>query len=85
MQLDSITYESILSIHGIEPHDYGTYQCKATNSMGFRTHDVHLAVPGKPDPPLSISLVNTTHNSATITWEPGFDGGKRKWFLDENY
>ena len=77
MQLDAITYESVLSIQKIEKKDYGVYQCKASNTLGFVVTSVNLTAPSKPDPPLEIRVVNATHDSITISWKPGFDGGEK--------
>ena len=35
---------------------------------------------GKPDPPYDLQFVNATHNSITIRWKPGFNGG-----LDQSF
>lgn len=35
---------------------------------------------GKPDPPYDIKFVNATHDSITLTWQPGFDGGMEQAF-----
>ncbi|XKL66984.1 hypothetical protein PGB90_010404 [Kerria lacca] len=75
-QLDAVTYESILSIHKIEPNDFGTYQCKASNGLGFSMTNIHFSFPSKPDPPVSMSVINSTHDAVTISWIPGFDGGE---------
>ncbi len=76
LQLDPITYESILSIHKVESADYGIYQCKASNALGFTTIYVTFSPPSRPDPPSAMNVVNATHDTITITWIPGFDGGK---------
>lgn len=75
-QLDAITYESILSINKIDEKDYGQYQCKASNALGFRITTITLSLPSKPDPPLTVRIVNATHDAVTIAWIPGFDGGE---------
>ena len=35
---------------------------------------------GIPDPPYDMRYVNATHNSITIQWTAGFDGGSPQWF-----
>ena len=35
---------------------------------------------GKPDPPYDLQFVNATHNSITIRWKPGFNGGLEQSF-----
>lgn len=41
---------------------------------------IHNSVVGKPDPPYNIRFVNATHNSVTIAWTRGFDGGLPQTF-----
>ena len=36
--------------------------------------------PGRPDPPFDVTFVNHTHNTITLSWKPGFDGGSKQWF-----
>jgi len=31
--------------------------------------------PGRPDSPYAVRIVNSTHNSLTLAWNPGFNGG----------
>ncbi len=35
---------------------------------------------GKPDTPYDIRFINATHNSISISWMPGFDGGLMQRF-----
>ena len=35
---------------------------------------------GIPDPPYDMKFVNATHNSITLQWTAGFDGGSPQWF-----
>lgn len=30
---------------------------------------------GKPDSPYNLRVLNATHDSVTLTWQPGFSGG----------
>lgn len=78
LKLDAVTYESVLSIHKIDSKDYGLYQCKAGNALGSVSTTVNLTTPSKPDPPLEMRVVNATHDTITIAWSPGFDGGNYK-------
>ncbi|CAB3371803.1 Hypothetical predicted protein [Cloeon dipterum] len=74
-KLDELTYESTLVIKSVKYNDFGPYECTARNIMGFENHNIKLEVTSKPDPPVSMSVVNITHNSITIAWVPGFNGG----------
>ena len=39
-----------------------------------------MSIKGRPDPPTALRFVNSTHNSITLTWEAGFDGGAHQAF-----
>ena len=36
--------------------------------------------PGIPDAPFDLRFINATHNSMTLSWKPGFDGGSTQRF-----
>lgn len=79
-----MTWESILLVKNVQPADYGGYECMAHNSLGDETHQVRLEVKSVPEPPNGLKVVNSTHDSVTLSWIPGFDGGyeqtyKVKW------
>ncbi|XP_059482331.1 nephrin isoform X2 [Neocloeon triangulifer] len=74
-KLDELTYESILVIKAVKQNDFGTYDCVAKNSMGPAVHNIKLEITSRPDPPISISIMNITHDSITVSWVPGFNGG----------
>lgn len=76
-QIDSLTYESILLIERVAATDYGTYECVARNEQGSTKEMVRLDVTSQPDPPQNLSVVNVTHDSVTLNWTPGFDGGMK--------
>ena len=38
--------KSTLVIHSVSSHDYGQYECSATNSQGTQNFDVELLKPG---------------------------------------
>ncbi|XP_049289037.1 nephrin-like isoform X2 [Anopheles funestus] len=76
-QLDPLTYESILLIERISSTDYGEYECRAKNDLGSGAGVGRLDVKSAPEPPTTLSVVNVTHDSVTLGWEPGFDGGHR--------
>ncbi|XP_037944607.1 nephrin [Teleopsis dalmanni] len=74
-KIDSLTYESTLIIEKVAPADYGTYECVAKNELGQAAETVRLDITSQPDTPLSLNILNITHDSVTMTWTPGFDGG----------
>uniref|UniRef100_A0A182QWF6 Nephrin n=1 Tax=Anopheles farauti TaxID=69004 RepID=A0A182QWF6_9DIPT len=76
-QLDALTYESILLIERVSSVDYGEYECRAKNELGTGSGVGRLDVKSAPDPPSTLSVLNVTHDSVTLGWEPGFDGGHR--------
>ncbi|CAH2062031.1 unnamed protein product, partial [Iphiclides podalirius] len=77
---DPITYTSVLLISDVTTSDYGSYECGARNDLGFSTTSVKLDITSAPDLVSSLTVTNVTHNSATLTWVPGFDGGLPSWF-----
>ncbi|XP_053676889.1 nephrin-like [Anopheles nili] len=79
-QLDALTHESVLLIERVSSSDYGEYECRATNDLGTGLATGRLDVKSVPDPPTSLTVLNITHDSVTLGWEPGFDGGHRASF-----
>lgn len=43
--------------------------------MGFSTNSPRLEITSVPDIPSLLNIVNVTHDSITLSWEPGFNGG----------
>lgn len=74
-QIDPLTYESVLMVEKVDSNDYGLYECKAENEQGKSVENVRLDVTSKPDTPLNLNVLNFTHDSVTLAWTPGFDGG----------
>ncbi|CAD7011505.1 unnamed protein product [Ceratitis capitata] len=74
-KIDSLTYESTLIIEKVAPADYGAYECVATNELGQTTESIRLDITSQPDMPLSLNILNMTHDSVSLAWTPGFDGG----------
>ncbi|XP_069965197.1 nephrin isoform X5 [Bactrocera oleae] len=74
-KIDSLTYESTLIIEKVAPADYGAYECVATNELGQTTEIIRLDITSQPDTPLSLNILNVTHDSVSLAWTPGFDGG----------
>jgi len=74
-QSNVIEHMSTLIVQNVGLGDYDTYGCTARNAIGFSTHTVKLQSVTAPDPPFHVETVNVTHDSITIAWKPGFDGG----------
>ena len=74
-QLDLVTYQSVLTITGVQSTDYGSYECLARNELGFDAITIQLNRTSKPDPPLALRVINITAASVQLRWIPGFDGG----------
>nr|XP_054597201.1 nephrin [Nothobranchius furzeri] len=60
--------------------DYAVFSCTARNSLGEDTLDIQLVSTNRPDPPSSFSPVSVTHDSVTLQWIPGFNGGLEQRF-----
>ncbi|XP_076332290.1 nephrin-like isoform X2 [Tachypleus tridentatus] len=74
-KIDLITWESILYVKDVKNHDYGVYECVARNDLGFDSIKIVLNSTSQPDPPVNMKVLNVDHNTATLQWSPGFDGG----------
>lgn len=55
--------------------DYAVFSCTARNALGDDTLDIQLVSTNHPDPPSSFRPVSASHDSVTLEWIPGFDGG----------
>ncbi|XP_053621013.1 nephrin isoform X1 [Plodia interpunctella] len=89
---DTITYTSVLLISDVTSSDYGIFECGARNELGFSTTSVRLDITSAPDQVISMTVTNVTHNTVTLEWVPGFDGGIPSWYrvryrkiYDESY
>uniref|UniRef100_A0ABD2WLG2 Nephrin n=1 Tax=Trichogramma kaykai TaxID=54128 RepID=A0ABD2WLG2_9HYME len=72
----SVLYsQSILTVYKVEQSDYGKYECIAQNKYGQDLQTVGLDVTSPPDEPVDLEAHNITHNSVTLAWKSGFDGG----------
>ncbi|KFB47315.1 nephrin [Anopheles sinensis] len=76
-QPDALTHESVLLIERIATSDYGEYECRAENELGVGSGVGRLDVKSAPEPPVTLTVLNVTHDSVTLGWTPGFDGGHR--------
>lgn len=52
----------------------------ASNDNGTDTFTIKVDGTSIPDPPYDVKFVNSTHDSITISWRPGFDGGLQQKF-----
>ena len=73
-------YQSELKIRNIQKQNYGDYKCLASNDNGTDTFTIKVDGTSIPDPPYDVKFVNSTHDSITISWRPGFDGGLQQKF-----
>ncbi|XP_041038585.1 nephrin, partial [Carcharodon carcharias] len=60
--------------------DYATFTCTAQNPLGLDMFDIHLVSTGRPDPPTGLAVMRKTHNSLTLSWGAGFNGGLEQTF-----
>ncbi|XP_076321284.1 nephrin-like isoform X2 [Tachypleus tridentatus] len=74
------TWEGVLYVKDVTSLDYGLYECIAKNELGFDSVKVILDTTGHPDPPAAVKMLNVTHNSVTLSWIPGFDGGRSQTY-----
>ena len=74
-QMDLVMWESSLEVTSLRSRDYGQYDCIARNELGFNKTSVTLTGTSRPDPPLSLRVLNVSHEAVELSWNPGFDGG----------
>ncbi|CAN9514347.1 unnamed protein product [Ophioblennius macclurei] len=60
--------------------DYAVFSCTARNSLGEDKLDIQLVSTSHPDPPSSFRRLAVTHDSVTLEWIPGFNGGRTQRF-----
>ncbi|XP_040278130.1 nephrin isoform X1 [Bufo bufo] len=61
-------------------HDYAIFTCTATNALGVDSFSIQLVSTSRPDPPSDLKILSVTHNSVTLGWKEGFDGGVEQQF-----
>ncbi|KAM4016154.1 nephrin isoform 1-T2 [Anomaloglossus baeobatrachus] len=61
-------------------HDYAIFTCTATNALGVDSFSIQLVSTSRPDPPTDLKILSATHNSVTLEWKKGFDGGVEQQF-----
>uniref|UniRef100_A0A1I7Z3V2 Nephrin n=1 Tax=Steinernema glaseri TaxID=37863 RepID=A0A1I7Z3V2_9BILA len=75
------TYESVLWISEVNSHDYvKRIRCIAANRYGQDDIFIPLGPLTTPDLPFEIGVVNSTDESITLSWIPGFNGGSPQVF-----
>lgn len=79
-KMNFMTWESKLIVKEIKAEDYGDYECIAKNELGFESYKIPLVKKSPPDTPVSLSVLNSTHDSVILSWVPGFDGGSEQMF-----
>ncbi|ELU18150.1 hypothetical protein CAPTEDRAFT_184830 [Capitella teleta] len=79
-QTGIVSFESSLIVHNTTKSDYDRYKCVALNEVGMDERLIQLDGTSRPDPPFELRFVNETHNSVTLTWTAGFDGGSTQRF-----
>ncbi|KAM4702999.1 nephrin [Rhinophrynus dorsalis] len=60
--------------------DYALFTCTAANALGVDSFSIQLVSTSRPDPPSGLKVVGFTHNSVTLEWNAGFDGGEEQKF-----
>lgn len=75
--VESNWYQGELRIMNVQKENYGQYTCLVANKNGTITDTFAIKVDGTsiPDAPYDLQRVNSTHDSITISWQPGFNGG----------
>ncbi|CAD6190606.1 unnamed protein product [Caenorhabditis auriculariae] len=80
-QLDYFTFESTLWIKNLVPEDYHKeIRCTAKNNFGMDFNKIPIGPLSPPDTPVTVKMTNSTSNTISIVWEPGFDGGSDQIF-----
>uniref|UniRef100_A0A673K3W2 Nephrin-like n=1 Tax=Sinocyclocheilus rhinocerous TaxID=307959 RepID=A0A673K3W2_9TELE len=75
-EVTGTVHTSILTVINVSAAlDYAIFTCTAHNSMGVDSLDIQLLSTNHPDPPSDLKLLRVDHNSVTLEWMPGFDGG----------
>ncbi|XP_063995244.1 nephrin isoform X2 [Diachasmimorpha longicaudata] len=74
-EVSKLEVQSTLTIYHVNQRDYGTYNCRTENRLGKTSDSVHLDVTSPPDQPSDLQVYNVTHDSVTLIWKRGFDGG----------
>ncbi|XP_067837703.1 nephrin, partial [Heptranchias perlo] len=60
--------------------DYAIFTCTAQNPLGLDFFDIQLVSTSRPDSPTGLTMLSKTHNSITLEWSEGFNGGLEQSF-----
>jgi roundabout axon guidance receptor 2 len=91
IQLDSrimMSNNGSLIINELQKSDVGTYTCTASSDSGNTSRSATIKVSSimihrspnisdLPQNPSKPRIINTTSNSVTITWSPGYEGASK--------
>ncbi|KAH7715518.1 immunoglobulin I-set domain-containing protein [Aphelenchoides avenae] len=81
VQLDHSTIESTLYVAGLEERDYSRrVHCRAHNRVGDDNVYIGIGPTTAPDIPSHVEALCVKNTSATLRWQPGFDGGSDQLF-----
>ncbi|XP_076305226.1 nephrin-like [Tachypleus tridentatus] len=72
---EDMSWVNVLHVYHVTSTDFDTYTCDVSNIVGKTSVDINLVKSSEPDRPYEIRICNVTHNSACVSWKPGFDGG----------
>uniref|UniRef100_A0A673J090 NPHS1 adhesion molecule, nephrin n=1 Tax=Sinocyclocheilus rhinocerous TaxID=307959 RepID=A0A673J090_9TELE len=76
MEVTGTVHTSVLTVIYVSAAlDYAVFTCTVHNSMREDSLDIQLLSTNHPDPPSDLKLLRVDHNSVTLEWMPGFDGG----------
>ncbi|XP_069057220.1 nephrin [Pleurodeles waltl] len=81
----SIHTSTLIIVNVSASLDYALFTCTATNPLGVDSFDIQLVSTSRPDPPTNLQVVSFTHNSVTLAWDAGFDGGLEQKFRVRYY
>ncbi|KAL7668598.1 hypothetical protein ACOME3_009294 [Neoechinorhynchus agilis] len=77
---NNFVHIATLAIDNFANSDQRSYLCIAENELGKDKAEIQLRALSPPDAPTNLRLLNKTFESISITWDPGFSGGKPQWF-----
>lgn len=81
--LEGNLYQGELKIVNVVKANYGSYICEVANKNMTVTDMFTINVDGTsiPDAPYDLKFINSTHDSITVAWKPGFNGGLTQTFI----
>lgn len=77
-------FESVLTIQSVSETDLNTkYECEAMNQLGVNRWEIELVRESAPERPSELRVDFVDFMRATVSWTPGFDGGRPQSFFLE--